>query len=149
VIAERAAQRVNQLIGKYVAEAGQVDVTNLTAREDLQTRVDALVSAVLYSFNLDITRTGIKAKACMCDLGGNTDIVQQQQGGQDFDHCRLAGTVGSNQAKNITLVDLQSDRFQSLDSALLRLKLAITPLGVMGFTELLHADRACHRLFPQ
>jgi hypothetical protein len=149
VIAERAAQRVNQLIGKYVAEVGQVAVSNLPAREDLLTGVDAFVSAVPYSFNLDITRTAIKAKACMCDLGVNTDIVQQQQGGQDFDHCRLAGTVGSNQAKNITLVDLQSDRFQSLDSVLLRLKLAITPPGVMGFTELLRADRACHRFFPQ
>ncbi|NJD60702.1 MAG: hypothetical protein FIA98_15020, partial [Anaerolineae bacterium] len=83
VIAERAAQRVNQLMGRPIAEARQVDVTNLAALEAVLSGVDAFVSAVPYYFNLDITRVAIKAKASMCDLGGNTDIVRQQHAFDD------------------------------------------------------------------
>ncbi len=77
-IAKRATRRVNELIGKTVAEAAQVDATDLAAVEKVLTGVDAFVSAVPYYFNLGITRAAIQAKACMCDLGGNTDIARQQ-----------------------------------------------------------------------
>ncbi|PWB49934.1 MAG: hypothetical protein C3F13_17740, partial [Anaerolineales bacterium] len=77
-IAKRAAERVNELIGNNVAEATQVDATDLAAVEKVLTGVDAFVSAVPYYFNLGITQAAIKAKASMCDLGGNTDIARQQ-----------------------------------------------------------------------
>jgi len=77
-IAERAAQRVNQLIGATVAEAAQGEATDMAALERLLTEVDAFVSAVPYYYNLEITRVALKVKACMCDLGGNTDIARQQ-----------------------------------------------------------------------
>lgn len=77
-IAERAASRVNKLIGLEVAEAVQVEVTDAAALENVLKGVDAFVSAVPYYFNLDITRVAVKVKASMCDLGGNTDIVRQQ-----------------------------------------------------------------------
>ncbi len=77
-IAERAAKRVNNLIGANVAEATQCEVTNISALERLLTGVQAFVSAVPYYYNLDITRVALKVKACMCDLGGNTDIARQQ-----------------------------------------------------------------------
>src|SRR4030067_958635 len=77
-IAERAASRVNKLIGVEVAEAVQVEVTDAAALENVLKGVDAFVSAVPYYFNLDITRVAVKVKASMCDLGGNTDIVRQQ-----------------------------------------------------------------------
>ena len=76
--AERAAQRVNQLIGAKVAEAAQVDVTDMPALEEALNGVHAFVSAVPYYYNLDITKVAVKVKACMCDLGGNTDIARQQ-----------------------------------------------------------------------
>jgi lysine 6-dehydrogenase len=76
--AQRAAQRVNQLIGVQLADALQVDVTNQAALEGVLKGVDAFVSAVPYYFNLDITRLAVKVGASMCDLGGNTDIVRQQ-----------------------------------------------------------------------
>jgi lysine 6-dehydrogenase len=79
-IAERAANRVNQLIGGKIAEAVQVEVTDAMALERVLSGVDAFVSAVPYYFNLDITRVAVKVKASMCDLGGNTDIVRQQHG---------------------------------------------------------------------
>ena len=77
-IAERAAQRVNHLIGANVAEAAQGEATDMAALERLLTGVDAFVSAVPYYYNLEITKVALKVKACMCDLGGNTDIARQQ-----------------------------------------------------------------------
>ena len=77
-VAERAAQRVNHLLKSNVAAAKHVDVTDIAAVERALTGVQAFVSAVPYYFNLDITRAAIKAKASMCDLGDNTDIVRQQ-----------------------------------------------------------------------
>jgi lysine 6-dehydrogenase len=77
-IAERSAQRVNQLMGAVVAEAVQVEVTDKAALERVLTGVDAFVSAVPYYYNLDITNVAIEVKASMCDLGGNTDLVRQQ-----------------------------------------------------------------------
>jgi lysine 6-dehydrogenase len=77
-IAELAAHRVNQLIGSKVAEATQVEVTDMAALEHVLRGVDAFVSAVPYYYNLDITSMAVKVKASMCDLGGNTDIVRQQ-----------------------------------------------------------------------
>ncbi len=77
-IAEHAAQRVNHLIGANVAEAAQGDATDMAALERLLTGVDAFVSAVPYYYNLEITKVALKVKACMCDLGGNTDIARQQ-----------------------------------------------------------------------
>jgi lysine 6-dehydrogenase len=88
-IAERSAQRVNDLVGKNIAEGAQVDVTDMAALERTLTGVNACVSAVPYYFNLDITRVAVKVKACMCDLGGNTDIARQQHAFND--QARMAG----------------------------------------------------------
>jgi lysine 6-dehydrogenase len=76
--AERAAKRVNHLIGAKVAEAVQAEVTDMVALERALTGVHAFVSAVPYYYNLDITKVAVRVKSCMCDLGGNTDIVRQQ-----------------------------------------------------------------------
>ena len=77
-VARRAAERVNTLVGKVIAEPANLDVTDLKAVEQLLTGVDACLSAVPYVYNLDITRAAISARANMCDLGGNTDIARQQ-----------------------------------------------------------------------
>jgi lysine 6-dehydrogenase len=77
--AQAAAQRVNALLGNDIAEATQVDVTNHTALVRVLRGIDAFLSAVPYYYNLGITCAAIEAGASMCDLGGNTDIVRQQQ----------------------------------------------------------------------
>ncbi len=77
-VARRAADRVNALLGREVAESAQVDVTDLPAVVRLLEGVDAFLSAVPYFYNLDLTRAAIRARASMCDLGGNTDIVRRQ-----------------------------------------------------------------------
>jgi len=76
--ARRAAERVDTLVGKGIAEPAHLDVTDPKAVEQLLAGVDACLSAVPYVYNLDITHAAIGAKANMCDLGGNTDIARQQ-----------------------------------------------------------------------
>jgi lysine 6-dehydrogenase len=76
--AQKAARRVNQLRGRKIAEGHQVDVTDHARLVEFLTGVDSFLSAVPYWNNPAITRAAIEAKACMTDLGGNTDLVRQQ-----------------------------------------------------------------------
>jgi lysine 6-dehydrogenase len=76
--AAAAAHRVNRLVGRDLAQAVRLDVTDQAAVEDLLAEVDSFVSAVPYYFNLDITRAAIRARANMCDLGGHLGIARQQ-----------------------------------------------------------------------
>jgi lysine 6-dehydrogenase len=76
--ARAAANRVNALEGRAIAEAVQVDVTNSEALEALISGAGAVLSAVPYIYNLEITRTALRAGVSVCDLGGNTDIAREQ-----------------------------------------------------------------------
>ena len=76
--AQHAAARVNSLLGRAVAEAHQVDVADTARLTDFLHGVDSFLSAVPYWYNLAITHAAIEARACMTDLGGNTDLVQAQ-----------------------------------------------------------------------
>jgi lysine 6-dehydrogenase len=78
--ARRASERVNQLIGREMASAAELDVTDSESLGSRLRDVDSFLSAVPYYYNLDITRAAIEAKAHMCDLGGNTDIAREQHG---------------------------------------------------------------------
>ena len=76
--AQMAAERINSLLGREVASAMTVNVTDSASVLTLLKGVDAVVSAVPYYYNLELTRLAILAKTHMVDLGGNTDIVRQQ-----------------------------------------------------------------------
>lgn len=88
-VAKWAAGRVNQLIGKELAQPAQVDVGDVNALERTLTGVDAFLSAVPYYYNLGITEAAVRVSAHMCDLGGHTGIARQQH---EFDaRARRAG----------------------------------------------------------
>lgn len=76
--AERSAARVNRLLGRQVAEPCRVDVTDSRQLEAALSGVDAFLSAVPYWYNPGITGAAIRARACMTDLGGNTELVRKQ-----------------------------------------------------------------------
>ncbi len=76
--AEKAANRVNKILKIKIAEAKQVDVEDYSSLVDFLTGVDAFLSSVPYYYNLEIAKAAIEAKASMCDLGGNTDLVKEQ-----------------------------------------------------------------------
>jgi lysine 6-dehydrogenase len=75
---QKAAKRVNNLLNTNIVEAHQLDVNNQPALTNFLTGVDAFLSSVPYYYNLEIAKAAIQAKASMCDLGGNTDIVKEQ-----------------------------------------------------------------------
>jgi lysine 6-dehydrogenase len=88
-VARQAAGRVNELVGQAIAEAIQVDVTDVAAVEELLQGVDSFLSAVPYYYNLDITKAAVKARTNMCDLGGHVGLARQQH---QFDaEARAAG----------------------------------------------------------
>jgi lysine 6-dehydrogenase len=77
-LATEAARRVNLLCGREVAEGVSVNATRSEELERFLTGKDAFLSAVPYYYNLEIARVAIRARANMCDLGGNTEIVKKQ-----------------------------------------------------------------------
>jgi lysine 6-dehydrogenase len=76
--AHHAAARVNDLLGRRVAEPFVVDVADRVALRAFLEDVDAFLSAVPYWHNPGIARVAIEARASMTDLGGNTDLVREQ-----------------------------------------------------------------------
>jgi lysine 6-dehydrogenase len=76
--AEASAHRVNTLLNRRAASAVKLDVTDRAALEAFLVGVDSFLSAVPYWLNPAITRAAIRARASMCDLGGNTDLVLEQ-----------------------------------------------------------------------
>lgn len=76
--AQKSVARVNHLVGKEIAEAHQLNVTDHDQLCDLLSHVNSFLSAVPYWHNPAITRAAIEAGACMTDLGGNTDLVRDQ-----------------------------------------------------------------------
>jgi lysine 6-dehydrogenase len=76
--AERAADRVNGLVGRDVARPSRVDATDAADLRAFLEPVDSFLSAVPYWLNPAIARVAIDARASMTDLGGNTDLVREQ-----------------------------------------------------------------------
>jgi lysine 6-dehydrogenase len=76
--AQAAANHVNRLSGRRVANAIVMDVRDERAVLDAMKGRDVALSCVPYFFNLGLTKLAIAARVSFCDLGGNTDIVRQQ-----------------------------------------------------------------------
>jgi len=76
--AEASARRVNTLLKTRIASAVELDVADEAKLESFLTGVDSFLSAVPYWFNPAVTAVAIRARACMCDLGGKTDLVLEQ-----------------------------------------------------------------------
>ncbi len=56
-----------------------LDVRDRDAVLALMRGADAVMSAIPYYFNLDLTKLAVEAGTNFCDLGGNTEIVFQQK----------------------------------------------------------------------
>jgi lysine 6-dehydrogenase len=76
--AEAAATRVNRLVGGEIARPAALDGADGAAVRGLLEPVDALVSALPYTFNLGIAEAAVDTGTHHCDLGGNTPIVLRE-----------------------------------------------------------------------
>jgi lysine 6-dehydrogenase len=77
-LARMAAARVNDLLGRAAATAHALDVRDEGALGKLLGGAKAVLSAVPYMLNLALARAAVEAGASFCDLGGNTEIVNQE-----------------------------------------------------------------------
>jgi len=73
-----AADRINQLLGRPLAQALALDVRDESAVRRALLGQDVALSGVPYFYNLELTKLAISAGVSFCDLGGNTNIVRQQ-----------------------------------------------------------------------
>jgi lysine 6-dehydrogenase len=76
--AAEAAARVNRLTESELADGARVNVQDSRALAQILRGTDVVLSAVPYHFNLLVTEAAIAARAGMCDLGGNTELVLEQ-----------------------------------------------------------------------
>jgi lysine 6-dehydrogenase len=77
-VAKAGAARLNQLLGKNIATAFQVDAGDVRTVEPHLDGATGVISSVHYTFNLEMTKLAIKKKVHMTDFGGNTDVVREQ-----------------------------------------------------------------------
>lgn len=78
ILAERAAQRVNELFGRQICTAMELDASDVTSLEQIMAGFDCALSAVPYYFNVGITQAAIRSNTHLCDMGGHTGVVQEQ-----------------------------------------------------------------------
>lgn len=77
--ARAAAARINRLLRRRVASAVRVDAGDGRAVASAIQGCNAVLSAASYRLNVQVTRAAIQACVPLCDLGGNTGIVQAQR----------------------------------------------------------------------
>ncbi len=75
--ANRAAARVNKLLGGRRATACTLDAGDVAAMTEAFTGLDGVLSAAPYGLNPGIARAAVWAGASMNDLGGNTEVVRE------------------------------------------------------------------------
>ena len=125
VLADINIQRANQAAKAIAANVHplRLDVNNPKELVKALEGSNALISAVSYSVNYQVTKAAIQSGVHMCDLGGNNDVVEKQltldadakeKGVTIIPNCGLAPGL-------INILAMQGSReFDSLDSIHLR-----------------------------
>ena len=72
---EQALKKISKISNNKNLKGITADVTS---EAEMLSDADVMISAVPYEFNLDLTKIAIKSKTSMVDLGGHTNIVQEQ-----------------------------------------------------------------------
>ena len=76
--AKQAAERVNKLARRKVAQAVAVDAGEPKKAARLMAGHDAALSAVPYFFNVGLCKAAIDARCHFADLGGNNSVVKEE-----------------------------------------------------------------------
>ncbi len=77
-IAQAAARRLDQLLGRSVVEPVLGDASQPKTLAPLLVNADGLLSAASYRFNLGLARLAVETRTHMVDLGGHTGIVREE-----------------------------------------------------------------------
>jgi lysine 6-dehydrogenase len=76
--AKQAAERVNRLARRKVAQAVSIDAAEPRKAARLLGEHDAALSAVPYFFNTGLCKAAIDARCHFADLGGNNTVVKEE-----------------------------------------------------------------------
>ncbi|MCK6551042.1 saccharopine dehydrogenase NADP-binding domain-containing protein [Myxococcota bacterium] len=76
--AEASARRVNELVGAVMVRPAHLDARDPSSVQGALEGVHACLSAVPYFLNVALAEAAIAAGACFNDLGGNTNVVEQE-----------------------------------------------------------------------
>lgn len=74
--AQKAAERVNKLLGSNLCHAAQADATSESSLFELMQNADILLSCIPYYMHPKVAKIAVATKTNMLDLGGNTDITR-------------------------------------------------------------------------
>lgn len=82
ILADQSVDSPRSFLQPFVG--GKLELRSLDARDHDAVRalmggVDAVVCALPYYFNLEMARLAVESGVHYCDLGGNTEIVEQQR----------------------------------------------------------------------
>lgn len=118
--AERAARRINTLLGTDLARSVVVDASDPKAVAGFlrKEQIEAFLSAVPYFYNLGLTKAAIQTGAGMTDLGGNSDVVFQQLELSDeaaAAGCSIVPDCGQVPGMGTTLVVLAMEHLDRTD----------------------------------
>lgn len=81
-LADLHVDRLPEFLRPYSGERlipTPLDVRDAEAVRALMRECDAVMSAIPYYFNLDLAKHAVEAGVHFCDLGGNTEIVDEQK----------------------------------------------------------------------
>ncbi len=73
-----AAEKSNKLTGCNVCAPVRTNVEDKEALAGILSETDAVISAVPYYYNLELTEIALRTGSNFVDLGGNTDVVKKQ-----------------------------------------------------------------------
>ncbi|MEK7470180.1 MAG: saccharopine dehydrogenase C-terminal domain-containing protein [Planctomycetota bacterium] len=77
-IAAAAAKRVNGLLNREVVRPGRLDASDPVTTRTLLKGHHAALSCVPYFLNEEVARAAVDARVHFCDLGGNTEVVENE-----------------------------------------------------------------------
>lgn len=89
-MAQKNSERVNQLVGKAVCEAYEVDALNQTSLASFLEPVDVVLSCVPYWMHPKIVPVAIQTATNMLDMGGDTEVTLETM---KFDEAAKAAKV--------------------------------------------------------
>jgi lysine 6-dehydrogenase len=72
------AEEIARKYGNEKTIAGRIDAGDEDEVADVLEEYDGCVSAVIFEYNLGLTRAAIRSRAHFFDLGGNNDVVRSQ-----------------------------------------------------------------------
>ncbi len=75
--ASSAAEKINQLVGRKIAEGKFLDVRDGEEVKKAFFGIDSAISAVPYLYNLTITEAAVDTGTNLCDLGGHTSTSRE------------------------------------------------------------------------